>query len=142
MIQISTIENETQLKLVLEICYNILGQHLRKIDGYKYEDWLEKIDKYSKLLLYAHDENKIIAAVLGRHESADSLVMGFTACEENYRMRGITRKLVQEFEMNAKKLNYKYITLGADKDAEVFYEKCGYIAINEVHGQCIYQKIL
>jgi len=142
MIEISHITIETQLESVLELCYKILGQHLREVDGYKYDDWKERLEKHSHLLLHAFDDDNIVAAVLGRPESADSLVMGFTACDEKYRKRGITKKLVQKFELNAKSENFKYITLGADKDAEAFYEKCGYIAINELHGQKIYQKIL
>jgi len=139
---ITAIHNETQLAAVLELCYGILGQHLRDIDGYRYEEWLARLEKHSFLLLYAHENGKPIAAVLGRPENADSLVMGFAACDEAYRKRGITRMLTQLFEANAKEAGFKYITLGADKAAESFYEKCGYVCINELHGQKIYQKVL
>ena len=88
------------------------------------------------------DGERPIAAVLGRPESADSLVMGLVACDEAYRRQGITRKLVRRFDENAKLLGFKYITLGAADDAWGFYEKCGYSAIAEVHGQKIFQKVL
>lgn len=41
-----------------------------------------------------------------------------------------------------KQSGFKYITLGADKNAEGFYEKLGYSIINEMRGQKIYQKVL
>ena len=139
---ISAIQNESQLDAVLEFCYGILGQHLRDIDGYRHEEWLARVEKHSSLLLYAHEDGEPIAAVLGRPENADSLVMGFVACDEKHRLRGITRASTQAFEANAKREGYKYITLCADQNAEGFYEKCGYTRINEMHGQKIYQKLL
>jgi predicted GNAT family N-acyltransferase len=142
LFQISYIEDESQLKEVLELCYDILGQHLRDSEYYRYDDWKERIGTYSKVLVYAHENGKIIAAVLGRPENDKSLVMGFTACNNAFRMKGITKELVKQFEHNAKELAFKYITLGADSKAEEFYEKCGYKAITEMHGQKIYQKLL
>lgn len=160
MIKFLCAETDEQLKAVLEFCYGILGQYLREVENYRYEDWQKRIEKYSPLLLYAVDaddeksgaasksavaaasEAAVIAAVLGRPENSDSLVMGFAACDEKYRRQGITSELIRKFELNAAEMKFKYITLGADKDAEGFYEKCGYNNIFEVHGQKIYQKIL
>lgn len=95
---------------VLELCYRILG------------------------------EDKIVSAVLGREESSESLVIGFVACEEEYRRQGISKALMSYFEEAARRKKYKYITLGSKEDA--FYEKCGYKVIFQIHGQNIYQKIL
>lgn len=39
-------------------------------------------------------------------------------------------------------MSFRYITLGADKSAEGFYEKCGFHEIFEIHGQKIYQRML
>jgi GNAT superfamily N-acetyltransferase len=142
MYQITFIKSENELKPVLEFSYNILGQHLREVENYKYEDWKERIDTYSGLLVYAHIDDTIISAVLGRKENNDSLVMGFVACDENFRMKGITKQLIEQFEINAKKLGFKYITLGAYKDAEEFYKKCGYTIIKNIHNQNIFQKFL
>ncbi|MDR1703776.1 MAG: GNAT family N-acetyltransferase, partial [Clostridiales bacterium] len=136
------IENEVQLHDVLEFCYAILGQNSREIEYYTYEAWKERLGKYSPVLVYAHENGEIIAAVLGRPESEENLVMGFVACGERYRMRGITKSLVQVFEKNARDLGFKHITLGAHKDAEGFYTKCGYSIIDEVHGQNVFRKIL
>jgi len=136
------IKEDEQLDAVLALCYSILGEHLREVDNYKYADWKDRVSKYSRLLIYAKEDNVVIAAVLGRPENADSLVLGFAACHEGFRLRGITSKLIQRIEINAKEMGFKYITLGANSKAEAFYEKCGYRIINEIHGQKIFQKIL
>ncbi|HQM96379.1 MAG TPA: GNAT family N-acetyltransferase [Clostridia bacterium] len=142
MLEISAIKDEMTLRSVLDMCYRILGEHTRNIENYRYEDWKARINGYSEILLYAHDDNKIISAVLGRKENDDSIIIGFTACEEDYRKIGITKCIMKLFEINAKNLGFKYITLGSDQEAELFYEKCGYHMINELHGQKIYQKLL
>lgn len=133
-----TIENE--LNDALELCYKILGEHLRNIDIYKYEAWLERLNDGRQPMMFASINGKIIAAILGRAENEDSLVIGFVACEEEYRNFGIAKAIMQQFEEEAKKLDFKYITLGSEADG--FYEKCGYHCINEIHGQKIYQKLL
>lgn len=73
-------------------------------------------------------------------KNRDSLVIGFVACDKDYRRQGITKNLMGHFEAKAKEMGYKYITLGSKEDA--FYEKCGYKTIFEMNGQNIYQKIL
>ncbi len=91
-------------------------------------------------LVIALDGDAIVSAVLGRAENADSLVVGFAACREDYRRRGITRRLLGYFEELAREQGFRYITLGSCEDA--FYEKCGYKVIFQVHGQNIFQKVL
>ena len=44
------------------------------------------------------------------------------------------------FETEAVQAGFRYITLGSEED--VFYEKCGFHVIDEMHGQKIYQKLL
>ena len=94
---------------------------------YAYAAWRERMEKYSRLLVYAKKDGEIVSAVLGRPESEESLVCGMVACDEKFRLRG---------------MGFRYITLGADGDAEGFYEKCGFHVIFEVHGQKIYQRML
>ena len=94
MYEISYIETEEQLKQVLDFCYDILGQHLRDIENYRYDDWKDRIKSDSKLLVYAHEGGHVISAVLGRRESAESLVCGFVACAPEHRRQGITRGLI------------------------------------------------
>ena len=90
MYSISFVETEPQLKQVLDF----LLRHLRGISPYRYEDWKERIERDSKLLVYAHEDGKVISAVLGRRENEESLVCGFVACEIGHRRQGITRRLM------------------------------------------------
>lgn len=138
MLELKDIKTEQELKAVLEMCYSILGND--NADLYGYEAWLSRFKDSLQPLIYACDDDRIISAVLGRAESKESLVIGFVACDENYRRQGITKKLMELFEEKARALGYKYITLGSKEDA--FYEKCGYKSIFEINGQNIYQKVL
>lgn len=140
MYQISFVETEEQLKRVLDFCYGILGEHLREIAPYRYRDWIERLEEDKKLLVYAYEDGRVISAVLGRRESAESLVCGFVACEAGRRRQGITKRLMDRFEAEAAKAGFRYITLGSEADG--FYEKCGFHVIGEMHGQVIYQKLL
>ncbi len=138
MIEIKEIKTEQELKSVLEMCYRILGNDNEEIYGY--EAWLGRFNDGLQPLIYACDGAKTVSAVLGRAENKNSLVIGYVACDENYRRQGITKKLMEHFEAKAKEMGYKYITLGSKEDA--FYEKCGYRVIFEINGQNIYQKVL
>ena len=138
MIEIKEIKTERELKSVLEMCYRILGNDNEELYGY--EAWLGRLNDGLQPLIYACDGEKTVSAVLGRAENADSLVIGFVACDEGYRRQGITKRLMEHFEIKAKEMGYQYITLGSKED--VFYEKCGYRVIFEINGQSIYQKVL
>lgn len=138
MIEYKEIKTEQELTAVLEMCYRILGND--SIELYGYEAWLVRLKDGLQPLLYACNEEKIVSAVLGRAENKDSLVIGFVACDENYRRQGITKKLMELFETKAREMKYKYITLGSKEDT--FYEKCGYKNIFEINSQNIYQKAL
>ncbi len=132
------IESEIELKEVLDFCHSILGEPNSEL--YQYDAWQKRLLDGLQPLVYAVKNEKIISAVLGRAENADSLVIGYVACHESYRKQGITRKLLFYFEDIAKEKGFKYITLGSEADA--FYEKCGYKNIFQIHGQNIFQKIL
>lgn len=136
------VDNEETLEAVLSMCYEILGEWLRDVENYRVADWERRMREIPRLLVYAHDEGMPVAAVLGRHESKDSLILGFVACREKYRKRGVTSRLLQILEHNAIEIGYKYVTLGADDSAVLFYEKCGYNRIDRVHDQAVYQKVL
>lgn len=43
------------------------------------------------MLIYGEKDGKVVAAVLGREECSESLMIGFVACAEEYRRQGITR---------------------------------------------------
>lgn len=132
------IKTESELKKVLELCYKVLGT--RNDELYGYDAWYQRLQDGLQPLVYAIKDEKIVSAVLGRAENKESLVIGFVACDENFRKQGITKKLLGYFEDLARKQGFKYITLGSEEDA--FYEKCGYKAIFQIHDQNIYQKVL
>lgn len=132
------IETEQELKDVLEMCYDILGTD--NTDIYGYDAWHKRFLDGLQPLVFAIKDGEIVSAVLGRAENEESLVVGFTACREEYRKQGITGKLMNYFEDLAKKKGFKYITLGSKEDG--FYEKCGYKVIFQIHGQNIFQKVL
>lgn len=132
------IETEQELKEVLELCYDILGENNSELYGY--DAWHKRFVEGAQPLVYAMKDKEIVSAILGRAENKDSLVIGFVACRENYRRQGITKGLLGYFEDLARKKGFKYITLGSEEDA--FYEKCGYRVIFQVHDQNVYQKIL
>ncbi len=132
------IETEQELKEVLELCYDILGENNSELYGY--DAWHKRFVEGSQPLVYAMKDKEIVSAILGRAENKDSLVIGFVACRENYRRQGITKGLLGYFEDLARKKGFKYITLGSEEDA--FYEKCGYRVIFQVHDQNVYQKLL
>lgn len=137
-VNMKEIQTEQELKEVLELCYNILGTENTELYGY--DAWYKRFIEGSQPLVYALKDKKIVSAVLGRAENKDSLVIGFAACHEDYRRQGITKELLSYFEDLARKQGFKYITLGSKED--VFYEKCGYKIICQVHDQNIFQKIL
>lgn len=135
---IKEIETESELKRVLELCYKVLGT--KNDELYGYDAWYKRLQDGLQPLVYALKDEKIVSAVLGRAENKESLVIGFVACDKNFRKQGITKKLLGYFEDLARKQGFKYITLGSEED--VFYEKCGYKMIFQIHDQNIYQKVL
>lgn len=137
-VNMKEIETEQELKDVLELCYDILGTGNSELYGY--DAWRQRFAEGLSPLVYAVKNGEIVSAILGRAENRDSLVIGFTACHENYRRQGITKELLGYFEDLARRKGFQYITLGSGEDA--FYEKCGYKVIFQVHGQNIFQKIL
>ncbi len=140
MIAISFVDSEALLKPALDMCYRILGENLREQGPYTYEAWAEWMKQEPRLLLYAHRGEEILAAVLARRESTASLICGFVACEERYRGKGISKRLMMALETEARARGFQYITLGSKADG--FYESCGYRAIKIIEGQTIYQKML
>lgn len=137
-VSMKEIETEQELREVLKLCYRILGEDNQEMYGY--DAWHKRFLDGLQPLVFAVKDGEIVSAVLGRAESSESLVIGFVACHENYRRQGITKGLLSYFEELARIKGYKYITLGSEED--IFYEKCGYHVIFQIHEQNIYQKIL
>ena len=140
MVQMKEIQTAEELWNALELCYRILGEHLREHELYSWPAWKQRFENGLQPLVGAYVDDQIVSAVLGRAENTDSLVVGFVACDEAYRRQGITSKLMGYFEDLARGMHFKAITLGSQEDA--FYEKCGYHIIANMHDQNIYQKLL
>ncbi len=139
-IRYAHVEDEQTLHRVLDLCCRVLGEDACDQEPYRRADWLVRLNENPELLLYAADGERIVSAVLGRPESSESLVCGFVACDEVYRRQGITRRLMDMLADTARQKGFAYITLGSK--ADVFYEKCGYHPIFEIHGQTIFQRML
>ena len=140
MVQWKEIQTEAELQNALELCYRILGEDLRVHELYGLDAWRKRLSDGLQPLVCAEDDGHVVAAVLGRAENADSLIIGFVACDEAYRRQGITSTLMRRFEELARLKGFKAITLGSK--ADMFYEKCGYHVIAQMHDQNIYQKLL
>lgn len=136
---IKQISDERTLRRVLDMCYSILGEHYEGL--YSRDAWARRLDR-GYLMLYAEKNGVPIAAVLGRAESPDSVVIGFAACVEEYRGRGVTRDLIGSFERSARLHDYCRITLSSFNGAWGFYEKCGYELVEEKLGKRIYCKYI
>ena len=132
------IQSEVELHEALDLCYRLLGNEDHEL--YCRSAWLERFRNGHHPLVCAFSGGRIISAVLGRAENDESLILGCAACHEDFRRRGITRRLVALFEAMAKDMGYRTITLGSREDA--FYEACGYRLLQKMHGQSIYQKTL
>ena len=137
-VQFQEIVTEEELLRVLKLCHRILGDQPQELYGV--DAWRKRLADGLQPLLYAEAGGQVVSAVLGRAESAESLVIGFVACDEAWRMQGITRELMGRFEKRAREMGFKAITLASKADA--FYEKCGYHVIFQTHGQNVYQKLL
>ena len=90
-----------------------------------YDFYLEKENEKSDLLLYAAEENAIIASIFA-YEENNNITMGHVCVDENYRNKGIGKILMDEAENRIKRAGYKLITLGSVETAEGFYENMGY----------------
>lgn len=100
------IETEQELRDVLNMCYDILGTENAELYGY--DAWHKRFTDGLQPLVFAMKDGKIVAAVLGRAENRESLVIGFAACREDYRRQGITRELLDYFENLARNKGFKY----------------------------------
>lgn len=137
--RIRQIADEQTLRAVLDMCYSILGTHHEGL--YSYKAWCRRLDR-PFLLLYAECEGAPIAAVLGRVENADGVVVGFAACREQFRRKGVTSALLREFERSAAEYGYSRVTLTSYNDAWMFYQACGYSLLEDRLGRKTYQKMI
>ncbi len=99
---------------------------MKNVKHYGYENLIELLRSDKEILFFAYENKNVISAVLERKENRESLILGFVLCDKKYRGCGITKKLMSELYIRAKKMGLKYMTPGADEKAIGFYEKCRY----------------
>ena len=92
---------------------------------YNNDFYLEKVNDKSDLLLYAVENNEIVASIFA-FEDNNNITIGHVCVNENYRNKGIGKILMDEIENRIKRAGYKLITLGSVETAEGFYENMGY----------------
>lgn len=137
-VELQQITTEESLNKSLDLCYSLLGHEDH--ETYRRSAWLKRFHSGNQPLVCATVNGEVVSAVLGRSESSESLILGFAACREDFRGRGITRRLMVLFETLARDMGYRTITLGSRADG--FYEKCGYRILRRMDEQNIYQKTL
>jgi GNAT superfamily N-acetyltransferase len=125
--KIECVCNSEELKKVLLFVKDIFSKIMDIQENiYTYDFWIKKVDEKSDLLLYAIDNNKIIASVFAWAADGDGVTIGHICVNSDYRNKGIGKKMMDEIEKRIKKSGGKLITLGATEAAEGFYEKMGY----------------
>jgi len=94
----------------------------------RYRPYYKILKNYKRepsLFIGAYDKNRIIGVAFG-HIIKNRILLGEMAVLEEYRNKGIGKKILKKIEQNSKKLNKKYIELGALDNAEKFYLKQNY----------------
>jgi GNAT superfamily N-acetyltransferase len=125
--KIECVCNSEELKKVLFFVKDIFSKIIDLPENiYTYDFWLKKVDEKSNLLLYAMDNNEIIASVFAWTADGDGVTIGHFCVNSDYRNKGIGKEMMDEIEKRIKKSGGKLITLGAVETAEGFYEKMGY----------------
>ncbi len=124
---IKRIATESELDAALALEKKVFGAPAEQNSpAYARERWLERMDGFGDLMLYAQSGGEVAGIVFGRMESEKSMTVGPVAVDEQHRKRGIARLLMQELEKRALRHGIHHIALGAVESAEGFYAKLGY----------------
>ncbi len=116
---------EKELDTVLEFDLKIFGTRSDAPD-YSREKWLERIETYGDLMLYAESAGEVIGIVFGRVERSVSVTVGPVAVDERFRKCGIAREMMTLLEERTLRHGIHHLCLGAVESAEGLYEKLGY----------------
>lgn len=99
-VTVRAIQNNAELQEAVALCHRIL-----RVDSndelYGCAAWEARLN-HRELMVAAWQEGHVVAAVLGRAENPDSVVMGMVACAEEYRGQGITARLIAQLEQHAR----------------------------------------
>ncbi len=122
---IKHITTEKELDAALEFDLKIFGVRSDAAD-YTREKWLERIETYGDLMLFAESDGEVIGIVFGRVERGVSVTVGPVAVDERFRKFGIAREMMALLEKHTLSHGIHHLCLGAVESAEGFYEKLGY----------------
>lgn len=94
--------------------------------AYSRGKWLERMEVYRDLMLYAESDGEVVGIVFGRIEGEGSITVGPVAVDKRFRRQGIAREMMLLLEKRALGHGIRHLGLGAVESAEGFYEKLGY----------------
>ena len=122
---IKQITTEQELGAALEFNVKIFGTRSDAPD-YTRDHWLERIETYGDLMLFAESDGEVIGIAFGRVERGVSVTVDPVAVDEHFRKHGIARNMMLLLEKRALRHGIHHLCLGAAEAAEGFYEKLGY----------------
>ena len=122
---IKQITTELELDAALEFNIKIFGTRSDAPD-YTRDHWLERIETYGDLMLFAESDSEVIGIAFGRVERGVSVTVGPVAVDERFRKHGIARNMMLLLEKRVLRHGIHHLCLGAAETAEGFYEKLGY----------------
>ena len=111
------------------ISLDLREEILRKPLGLKLER--DQLKEENANFLTAWNGNKCIGTMVMLKQDDETARMKAVAVSSEFQGKGIGKKMVIEFENEARKLGYKKIFLHARKVVVDFYEKLGYISYGE-----------
>jgi GNAT superfamily N-acetyltransferase len=124
--EIQTVENEETLRRVYDFGDLILNYTVLGNTVYNWEFWTEQLHRNPHLLLYAQKNGEIVGAVWGWVGQDNGVTVGMVAVDEAHRRQGIGKRLMDELVCRVKAAGYRTMALGAAKEEEGFYRKCGF----------------
>lgn len=127
--EIRTPRNQEEWEAYYDLRYRILRKPWNQVRGSERNE----ADAYAIHLAY-FEQNRILGVVrLDTHESDTIAQVRFMAVEDNFRGKGIGKKLVLEAEKRAGQLGFEMIMLQAREGAVKFYETLNYRLIEKSH---------
>ena len=126
MMEIQTVENEETLRRVFDFGDLILNYTALGHTVYNWEFWTEQFRRNPHLLLYAQRQGELVGAVCGWVGQDNNVTVGMVAVAEAHRRQGIGKSLMDELVRRVKSAGHRTVALGASKEAEGFYLRCGF----------------
>ena len=112
MIEIKTVKSEKELKDLFNVLSEIFYDDAVENDEHyytmseRYEEMKEQYKKNKDFLMYVEKDNQIVAGLTGKSMDLEKkkITIGILAVKKEYRMNGLAKRLVEEFEKRCKKV--------------------------------------